>query len=83
MRIRERLSIGEIDAAWIYTATNVMFRFHDGHWQCSKNVYYGVDDGWFNCSSEPAVYEEHRFVEMLSGQDARVFADIMSKLGVE
>lgn len=85
MRIREHLGIGEIDAVWIYTATNSMYRFHEGHWQCSRNVYYGADDGWFNWSSEPSAWSDDRFVEMSPGQDTTdpAFADMISKLVTE
>lgn len=79
-RVRSHLSIGETDAIWLYTATNSLFRFHDGHWQCSKNVYYGKDEGWFNWSSEPKSYHEGRFIEMLPDQqnDDPEFISIIS-----
>jgi hypothetical protein len=67
-RIRTRLSIGETDAQWLYIGTNSLYRFHDGQWECSKNVYYGKDKGWFCWSSEPAASEGSVFIEMLPDQ---------------
>jgi hypothetical protein len=80
-RTRDRLSIGEIDPVWIYTATSCKFRFHDGRWECSQNAYYGTDTGWFGCSSEPHASDGHAFVEMLPDQqlDDPQFAQIISR----
>ncbi|OHT87599.1 hypothetical protein BKG68_06000 [Mycobacteroides saopaulense] len=80
-RVRTRLSIGEIDSVWIYTATSSMFRFFEGEWQCSKNVYYGKDRGWFGWSSEPAASCGHAFIEMPPAQQLAdpEFAEIISR----
>ena len=63
-RTRTRLSMDETNAIWIYTATNNMFRFFEGRWQCSHNVYYGADAGWSNWSTEPRAYGDNKFIEM-------------------
>lgn len=80
-RTRNRLSIGEIDAVWIYTVTARKFRFHDGQWECSGNVYYGKDSGWFRWGQEPRASEGHVFLEMPADQqvDDPEFAKIASR----
>jgi hypothetical protein len=80
-RIRTHLSIGETDATWLYTGTNSLYRFYDGGWQCSNNVYYGKDKGWFNWSSEPSAFDESVYIEMLPTQqlDDPKFVAIISR----
>ncbi len=80
-RVRTRLSIGEIDSVWIYTSTSSMYRFVDGEWHCSVNVYYGKDKGWFPYSCEPEASEGHAFIEMPADQQVTdpEFAQIISR----
>lgn len=68
-RVRTRLSIGETDATWLYTATNQLFRFKDGFWHQSVNVYYGADAGWRSFCGEPITcLPTEVFIEMLPNQ---------------
>lgn len=65
--IKTKLGFAERDRTWVFTATNKMFRFHEGRWQCSQALYYGTKErSWFTWSSEPSSHNEHVFVEILS-----------------
>lgn len=81
-RIRNRLSIGEIDATWISTYDSHMYRFHDGQWESSRNVYYGKDAGWWPRFDEPVLLSSTGvFIEMLPTQQADdpEFGEIISR----
>lgn len=70
IRVRQRLSYAERDAVWIDTSSHCCYRFHEGKWQASKNVYYGTDTGWYGCMFEPySSGGRSAFVECKPNQD--------------